>query len=402
MIFTKIFIDNLYCFADTEIDFTFARKIKKSTIEGEYLQDAPNFKYKKACILSGANASGKTAFGRVLCGIQNFLYRQELIGFLRNGICDKSKPATFAVEFAALNIEQAAWELHHLRVGFINKGKSVDLQHIAYASTPIQSSETNVSARNRLQKIISQSDKRRKVDNFLSVDFVDASDVAIPNFNNLRKLLDNLNIAGWYYTYAGKDEDTISQQEDFSLTDKQLEKFLSAFDHSIERVAIMTTDDEVVEGIKIFWKNGDTANVLFGDDGDVTNPDRLSRGTYEAVVMAMTYAQIKKNIGSNLYYIDEKMAYCHSEMEQAVINLLVQSLPADSQLFYTTHNYDILDLNFPPHSYYIFKKEDGYSEVVNIEEVFNKNDRGLLNYLKNDAFRTLPDTSGIDDLLFEV
>jgi AAA15 family ATPase/GTPase len=48
-------------FKDTEIDFTYPKKIKNSTIEGEYLAEFPNINYKKVCIFMGANASGKTS-----------------------------------------------------------------------------------------------------------------------------------------------------------------------------------------------------------------------------------------------------------------------------------------------------------------------------------------------------
>jgi hypothetical protein len=33
-------------FKDTEIDFTYPKKIKNSTIEGEYLAEFPNINYK--------------------------------------------------------------------------------------------------------------------------------------------------------------------------------------------------------------------------------------------------------------------------------------------------------------------------------------------------------------------
>lgn len=36
---------------------------------------------------------------------------------------------------------------------------------------------------------------------------------------------------------------------------------------------------------------------------------------------------------------------------------MVQKLERDSQLFFTTHNTDILDMNFPKHSYNFLRKE---------------------------------------------
>ena len=78
---------------------------------------------------------------------------------------------------------------------------------------------------------------------------------------------------------------------------------------------------------------------------------------------------------------------------------MIESLPRNSQLFYTTHNYDILEMNLPSHSY-TFLKKDGYSEFIHPEKLgYNKNDRGLLSYVKNDVFGTRPNLDSIYNLL---
>ena len=95
------------------------------------------------------------------------------------------------------------------------------------------------------------------------------------------------------------------------------------------------------------------------------------------------------------------MAYSHSELEQAIVNLIIQKMGRYSQFFYTTHNYDILDMNLPVHSYLFLKKNEDRAEFVQPEHQFSKNDRSLLNYVKNDIFDTVPDVSLLDGLLFE-
>lgn len=99
------------------------------------------------------------------------------------------------------------------------------------------------------------------------------------------------------------------------------------------------------------------------------------------------------------YFLDEKMAFAHSELEQAIVNLIIEKLQPNSQFFYTTHNYDILEMNLPIHSYVFLKKDNEYSQFVQPEILFKKNDSKLLNYVKNDVFSTLPDTTAIDELL---
>ena len=95
------------------------------------------------------------------------------------------------------------------------------------------------------------------------------------------------------------------------------------------------------------------------------------------------------------------MAYTHSDLEQHILNLIVSKLSPLSQFFYTTHNYDVLDMGFPVHSYLFMRKENSTSSVIQPESSFKKNDRSLLNYVKNDYFNTLPDTSDLDKLLWE-
>ena len=69
MIITDITINNLYCFDDFYVDFSYPRKINSSTIDCEFLEERPNFNIKRFCVIMGSNSSGKTSFGKVLCGI---------------------------------------------------------------------------------------------------------------------------------------------------------------------------------------------------------------------------------------------------------------------------------------------------------------------------------------------
>lgn len=400
MIFTQVTIDNLYCFNRTAVDFTFARKLKHSTIEAEHLQGAENFKYKRACILSGANASGKTAFGRVLCGVQNFLAYGDLVEFLREGIADTKRPATITAEFVAMNHETQRYVLHVIHVSFAKVGRTVNLQNINYAATPITANDTNVSSRRRLNALADGKMSPRQVDTVLTIDYHAETQGTMVNKRLLREQLEKHEVIGWFYTLSEHHQENTSGDRIMLLSASELQQFLQAFDHSIAKVMTLQSEDTQTEGFKVLFNNGDSVHIL-GEDSKLSAPDRLSKGTHEAIHMATAYAMISSGFGSNVYYIDEKMAYCHSEMEQTILNLLLEKLPPDNQLFYTTHNYDIIDMNLPIHAYYIFSKQEGSTEIIDIGKRFKKNDRGLLNYVKNDAFRTLPDTSAIDELLYQ-
>ncbi len=402
MLFTHVYIDNLYGFNQLSVDLTLKRKPTASTIENEYCSFTPNFKVKKVCVLSGANASGKTAFGRVLCGIQNFISRHYMVAYLEDAICDKEKPANVTVEFVTPpnSFSQQA-VLHSLFLTFSKNEQLVSIQMLEYCSTPIQNQETNTKARKRLLNI-KENNTIRSSDFRLTVDFINEENTALVNLRKFREHIDRYDKGGWSYVFAeDNNQNRLDQNKRFSLTYEQLNKFIKAFDSSIERVETLRSDEQEVEGLKIICNNGDLVKVLFGKNGEIINSNRLSRGTLEAVMMTSQISRIKDDVGSNVYYIDEQMAYCHSEMEQAVLNVMIDLLATDCQLFYTTHNYDIVDMNLPLHSHYIFKKQQDISTVVNVGEVFAKNDRSILSYLKNDVFSTLPKTDGIDFLLFE-
>lgn len=78
MIFTRLRFINLYAFEDAELNLSYPRKPVNMPLDGEFLAGRPKFYYKKVCIITGGNASGKTSLGRILCGIQVFLRNQRV------------------------------------------------------------------------------------------------------------------------------------------------------------------------------------------------------------------------------------------------------------------------------------------------------------------------------------
>ena len=59
MIIMNLEIDNFFCFRDFSINFSYKRKLNKSTIPYEYLEDYPNFRFKKLNILRRNMVLGK-------------------------------------------------------------------------------------------------------------------------------------------------------------------------------------------------------------------------------------------------------------------------------------------------------------------------------------------------------
>ena len=138
-------------------------------------------------------------------------------------------------------------------------------------------------------------------------------------------------------------------------------------------------------------------------NGKIIDDSILSSGTKEGIHIGNILYNIirdKENNSYRAYYVDEKFAYIHTELEKNILSIMLDLLPKESQLFFTTHNSDILDFNVPIHSFTFLKKEDNI-EVVNPEKYILKNDRRLKNYIENDMFGTQPSTKFLNKLLEE-
>jgi AAA15 family ATPase/GTPase len=177
-------------------------------------------------------------------------------------------------------------------------------------------------------------------------------------------------------------------------------KILKAFDPSIVSIELMREDNPNAYQIK--FENGDLLVVDMSNDKSVLNdPRRLSKGTFEGLGIVRFIEDMSQGKTSSTYFLDERMAHVHSELEKAMLNLMIQKLGNESQFFYTTHNNDLLELDIPIHSHLFLKRKDnGLIEAIQPELSFKKNDRKLVNYVKNDIFGTCPDTSLIDGIAY--
>jgi len=402
MIFTRIKLDNFYSFKNSEVDLSFKRMPVDTTIPYEYLEGRDKFYFKRVCILSGANASGKTSFGRMLFEIQQFLIKKRFSFDLINAISQKNEPASFEVDFVTHN----TLTMHRVYVSINVKG---DINKLIYASTKIGKNDSCNKATKKLDEIIQQKTAPRG-GRYLTAS---GKDILI-NIIKFNKLLFGNN--GWYYTLSENSNDVFDLEQDKKYLKASILKcILKSFDPSIEDVSesfILNkkANKTEINGYQITFSNQD--DVFIDINRHVTNKERLSRGTYDAIEVASLIAWIisdkqnekryKENnitsIPNSIYFLDEKMAFAHSELEQAIINTIITNLGRHSQFFYTTHNYDILELNLPVHSYLFTRKVDNVTEFIEPAETYKKNDRNLLNYVKNNMFQTLPDTYFIDNL----
>lgn len=81
---------------------------------------------------------------------------------------------------------------------------------------------------------------------------------------------------------------------------------------------------------------------------------------------------------------------------------MIDSLKDDEQLFFTTHNTDILDLPLPKHTYTFLKKDTYNSEepikCIDASEYLKRNTDSLRSAVDNDLFSTAPEL----ELIYEI
>lgn len=374
MIFIQLKIDNFYMFKDTVVDFTYQKKIKNSTIKSEYLQDFPNIKYKKVCIFMGANASGKTSLGRIMCSINNYLVGNAVEGAVE-AIHDKNKNASIELVY----ITPETKKIHKLTARFNKDGLIFEQYQVCTLKKTYSLEKTVIEVENVAAEFMYDTKNNHNIEN--------------PGFKSVAYLTGNLtntHPSNWNYSYSDfNNTSKLFKNTDITL----LKKILQSFDSSIDRVASIIESDNKAHIIK--FSNGD--NVII-EGGNISQPQRLSRGTIEAIEVA-NFINFLITTKDGTFFLDEKMAYAHSEIEIAMLNLIIEKLKDNSQFFYTSHNYDVLAMNLPTHSY-IFMKKDEFVEVIHPEKLgYTKNDRSLLGFVKNDVFNTLPDTAKIEALL---
>lgn len=187
-----------------------------------------------------------------------------------------------------------------------------------------------------------------------------------------------------------------SQDAVLSAPIKLLNDILPNIDNSIEKVAALSIkgDTRSTNSYVILFKNGDQLTV---PDGNVLKADtfRLSHGTYEVLSFLNILEEIRAR-KNDIIFIDEQLAHLHAELEAYLI-MKAFLMPHDSQLFFTSHNNELLDLNVPNHTFLLFKRNnDGFNSSLYVSESLTKNDRSVRNYYENDYFGVLPDYSMLD------
>lgn len=371
MIVMNIKLDNFMAFDNFNMNLSYPKRLVNSEIENEFLKGFPNFRYKKVNIIMGANATGKTSFGKMLMHIFNFMDKKHYTDLI-DDICDKTKDAMFCIDFVA-NGEI----LYRVRTVITPAGNNNNYEvkniDVTVKSIRIQKKDNYERCVQRLEE-----SEQEKCDNYLEE-------------------LEKVTGLSWSFAYPEdyNDGKVFFAPENEDKFQYILKYILQALDPAIIGVDKL----KEVKGAYAIRTQNKSAII---QNGEIPNIEWFSSGTKSGIAIAIMLSRILSG-NCNFFYCDEKFSYIHTDIEKAILSVMIDSLEGDAQFFFTTHNTDILDMQLPKHSYTFMKKNiyDGKSKIecINAGDIMKKNTDSLKAAVENDLFSTAPATELIYDIL---
>ena len=366
MIVLNIELDNIFLFKNFSANFTYPKKIVGSTIEDEYLKGHPNFRYKKINIIMGANASGKTSLGKAIMNIFNFLDKKNYMHIV-DSIDDKTKPMNFSIDLAGN--EDVMYRVKCSLPVVADEEFSSELVNLSVQKVPINKSDSYESCVAKLEKLPKEE----------PLNYVEE--------------LEKLEKIYWKFEYPAESGLWLKWKEQDKCFGNILSLILRTLDPAIKEV---TKSNDVDDAYVIRFEK---KSVIIQNESYLES-DILSSGTKEGIVVASLISAIKN--GKNLfYYCDEKFSYVHSEVEKAILSVMINSIQENQQLFFTTHNTDILEMNLPKHTF-SFLRKDIYSDVqirmLYANDYLKRSSDSLKKAVENDLFCTQPSY----DLVYDI
>lgn len=369
MIVMDVRLDNFFAFKDFHMNMSYPKKIVDSCIENEFLKDFPNFRYKKVNVIMGANATGKTSLGRMFMQIFNFMDKKEYEKITKS-ICDKTREAFFSIDFVSegetlYRVKTLIAPLHGERY----QGSDIE---VSVRSVKINKRDNYETCISRLEEL-----KEEKGETYIEE-------------------LEKVKGLSWMFKYPNDDDEAhyykAPMNEGRYL--RVLEHILKALDPSIKRVEKI---GEVENSYVIRIGN----NSVIIQDGKMIQGNLLSSGTKAGIDVAdMVTAILEEEC--TFYYCDEKFSYIHSDIEKAILSIMITSLRDNDQIFFTTHNTDILDMSLPKHSFVFLRKDVNNEEMpvecVSASSLLKRNTDSLKHAVENDLFSVAPATDQIYEI----
>lgn len=357
MILLNLELNKIYGFENFKVNFTYPKKIVNSIIPEEHLAGRERFRYKKAVILMGANATGKTSLGKALLKIFTFI-NTDNAAVLYDMV--SAEEGNFTIDFV-----NTGYILHRLTVKISKKNSAVIAKYESAEIEKMDSYEKTVEKLTDHTQDILQG--IYKVTGKIEYRF------AYPEIEATLKL-DNI---------ADKD-----------MLLKTFRAVIGTLDPTLKKVVIAKDLKDT------FIIRRDQTEIII-QDGKLLNREVLSSGTAEGIDVAVFLASMMTSSNA-FYYCDEHFSYIQSDIEKRLFGIMLDRISANEQLIFTTHNTDMLDLNLPKHSFTFLRKriEDGVYQVsaISASDILKRNTDSIRCAVENDVFSTLPDDSLLDEL----
>lgn len=358
MIILDVKLKHIYGFDEFHMNFSYPRKLTTSLLGDEVLRGRDRFRYKKAVILMGTNASGKTSLGRALLKI--FSSIKEANEAILRDLATGDFPAEFQVDFV-----NEGYTLH--RFSGIIEGENVSFRYYNAEIAEMDSYEMTAGKLDEKTYELGGS------------------------FKKLREAVGPLE-----YRFAYPEIETSLRMADVNKDAllKTLRAVIGTLDPTL-------TDVSVARDLKDSFVIRRRGEEIIIQEGRLLNRDLLSSGTAEGIDVAIFLASMLEKHNS-FYYCDEHFSYIESEIEKRIFGLMTERLKGNEQLIFTTHNTDMLTLNLPKHTFAFLRKEieDGKYKVsvTFASDMLKRNTDSVKCAMENDMFESLPDDSLLDEL----
>ena len=359
MIVLNLKLDGIYGFNDFEICFSYPKKVVNSIIDGEHLEGRERFRYKKAVVLMGSNATGKTSLGKALL---------KIITYINTG--------NSAILFDMVAGDKGSFEIDFVGQGFVMHRLSAVIDTAA-SSVEIEYKTADIDKMDSYEKCVGK--------------LTDHTAEATKTIDALKKIVGPVS-----YRFAYPEIETTLKFDGINKAafTKILRAVIGTLDPTLKDVTISR---DLKDTFIIRRKN---AEIII-QEGKLLNRELLSSGTAEGIDVAIFLASMMSK-DKTFYYCDEHFSYIQSDIEKRIFGLMLDRISDNEQLIFTTHNTDMLDLNLPKHSFMFLRKkeEDGEYKVtaISASEILKRNTDSIRSAVDNDVFASLPDDSLLDEL----
>ncbi len=313
MVILNLTLKKIYGFDDFTINFSYPKKIVNSFIEEEHLKDRERFRYKKAVILMGANATGKTSLGKALL---------RIFAYMETGIPSSlfemvsGKNGYFCMDFVNQD-----YRLQRLCANIYPAKKDVEIQYYAADIDVLDSYEKCVS---KLKDFTADATKK---------------------VSSLKEMIGDIQ---YRFAYPEIEKQLKLTAKNKNILLKTLRAVIGTLDPTLQDISYSKDLKDT------FIIRRDNTEIII-QEGKLLNREVLSSGTAEGIDIAMFLATMIANEGS-FYYCDEHFSYIQSDIEKRIFGIMLDRIGENQQLIFTTHNTDMLDLNLPKHSYVFLRK----------------------------------------------